>query len=130
MFGVKIRTPMDQIVRDLNNTSIDDPNQVRWGEKIREATGNTAYAKAQSKRYYDRNAMDKPTYFSTGQNILLRNFTRGDGLAPTYMGPYTVHDMRYPNVKIRRGSRYSWVHLNDCKVVPVSPTEALQSRGR
>ena len=127
MFGIKLRIPMDQIVRDLKNTSIDDPKSSQMGRESKGSDREYSLRQGPIQRYYDRNAMDKPKYFSTGQNIFLRNFTRGDGLAPTYMEPYTVHDMKYPNVKIRRGSRYSWFHLNDCKVVPKFTTEALHS---
>ena len=50
--------------------------------------------------------------------MLLRNFNRADGLEPMFTGPYTVVDIKYPNVKVQKGeNRYTWVHLNDCKIV-------------
>ena len=54
------------------------------------------------------------------QNLL------SDGLENMYIGPYLVVDVKYPNVKIRKGNdRFSWIHLNDCKIVPMS-SESLE----
>ena len=67
--------------------------------------------------------MKKPTSVSEGHIILSKNFTREDRLAPTYIWPYAVYDTRYPNVKIKRGNKYLWFHLNDCKIVPEKSPE-------
>ena len=111
MFGANIKSAIDQVVGDCGEIEMDVMDQ---GERVKVAAENIARAK----RYYDRNTVGKPTGVSVGQIILLMNFTRGDGLVPTYIGSYEVCETKYPNVKIKRGNRYSWVHLNDCKLVP------------
>ena len=92
------------------------------GERVKEAAENIARAKSQAKRYYDRNTLGKPTGVSVTYHFV-KEFPRGDGLAPTYIGPYEVCETNYLNVKIKRGKRYSWVHLNDCKLVPEESPE-------
>ena len=77
---------------------------------------------------YDRRTVGAPTIVCTGQTVMYNNFTRSDGLEKMYTGPYSVVDVKYPNVKIKKGNnRFSWIHLNDCKVVPMSATgESLE----
>ena len=36
-----------------------------------------------------------------------------------------MYDTQYPNVKIKRGNKYSWVHLNVCKIVQETPLESI-----
>ena len=64
-----------------------------------------------------------------GERVYLRNFTREDGLDPVYQGPYSVIDFKYPNVKIEReGGRASWIHVDNCKIVPRGLAEHLVQR--
>ena len=102
MFGASIRSANDQVVGDCHKTGDKERRSREQGECVNEAAENIANAKSQAKRHYDRNTVEKPTCVLVGQSILLRNFTREDGLAPKYIGPYLVCDTKYPNLKIKR----------------------------
>ena len=46
-----------------------------------------------------------------------------------FRGPFTVLDVKHPNIKIDRGVKVSWVHLNYCKRVPIVPKQEITLMG-
>ena len=117
MFGSRIRSPIDQIVGVGGSVSRGNPRIEEHKEWIR-AAENMERARAQTKRQYDKSSLGGATTIGVGQTALLRNFNRADGLDPMFTGQYTVVDIKYPNVKVQKGeNRYTWVDLNDCKIV-------------
>ena len=129
MFGSRIRSPIDQIVGagesvSRGNPRIEEHKEWSW------AAENMERARAQTKRQYDKSALGSTTAICVGQTTLLRNFNRADGLEPMFTGPYTVLDIKYPNVKVQKGeNRYTWVHLNDCKIVQQPAPVNLWAQG-
>ena len=50
-----------------------------------------------------------------GDSILEKNETRKDALDPKFKGPYKVLDVRDTRVKIQKGRKRRWIHINRCK---------------
>ena len=127
MYGTRLRTPLDQFYPEIGQTR-ERPrgNRVIWEE----ANNNIAGAQVPMKDNYESNTSTSPTVAVPGQRVMLKHFTREDGLEPLYRGPYSVIEVKHPNVKLDKDNgRYNWVHLNNnCKILPASVSEQLAAQ--
>lgn len=131
MYGTRLRSWVDVAAEPKSKDSGEDQGLDRaeyipdspddtWAQ----ARSNTEQAKELYKYFHDRRTATTPTVVQRGERVYLRNCTRDDGLDPLYQGPYRVIDFRHPNVKIESGGRKaSWVHVDNCKIVPREVTD-------
>ena len=71
------------------------PSRGALEEKWQEAENNITQAKDLHKGFHDRKTLASQTVVRVGEWLYLKNFTREDGLDPTFQGTYKVSDFRH-----------------------------------
>ena len=119
MFGRQPTSPIDATIAEsqLERTP-SVPEHVKSLQKLSAEIRALARQNDQQTRNERNNYHNKGTVvprIERGDSILEKNETRKDALDPKFKGPYKVLDVRDTRVKIQKGRKRRWIHINRCK---------------